>query len=142
VLTVQAIWFVVLLPALYLASNAGGLWAAGAAQFGVALLVVLPMYLYELHRTGVTLGSMWKQVSPALFGALVVAAVAVLTGRAGWPDLLVLALSGVTALATMALLGYRLRSTVRELRSAGEPAADDQHEYVPADHADHELRKT
>jgi O-antigen/teichoic acid export membrane protein len=122
VFTVQVIWFVALLPSLYLASSAAGLWAAGAAQFAVALLVVLPIYLYELHRTGVSVASLASRVAPAVLGAAAVAAVAVLATRAGWPDLVVLAVSGVAAAATTALLGYRLRHAVGELRSAGVAA--------------------
>jgi len=124
VFTVQVIWFVVLVPTLYLASQQAGLWAAGAAQFGVALLVVLPLYLYELHRTEIPLTSMGSRVVPAVLGAAAVAAVALLAARAGWADLVVLAVAGVAAVATMALLGYRLRHAVRALRSAGAGATE------------------
>jgi len=124
VFTVQVIWFVVLVPTLYLASQQAGLWAAGAAQFGVALLVVLPLYLYELHRTEISLASMGSRVAPAILGAAAVAAVALLAARAGWVDLVVLAVAGVAAVAAMALLGYRLRHAVRALRSAGAGATE------------------
>jgi O-antigen/teichoic acid export membrane protein len=122
VLVVQTVWFVALLPALYLASVHGGLQAAAAVQFGVALVVVLPLYLVDLHRTGVSLGTLLSRVAPALAGGAVVAGMAVAVTRTGWPDLAVLMVSGVVTVGVMALLGYRLRHVLRELRSAGVPA--------------------
>lgn len=119
VLFVQTVWFVALLPALYLASRAGGLWAAAAVQFAVAVVVVLPLYLVELRRTGVTLGTLAARVAPAVLGGAVIAGVAWSATRAGWHDLVVLAVCGVVAPAVVGLLGYRLRHVVGELRAAG-----------------------
>jgi hypothetical protein len=83
---------------------------------------VLPLYLVDLHRTVVSLGTLLSRVAPALAGGAVVAGMAVAVTRTGWPDLAVLMVSGVVTVGVMALLGYRLRHVLRELRSAGVPA--------------------
>ncbi|WP_229068336.1 lipopolysaccharide biosynthesis protein [Actinoplanes sp. DH11] len=124
VLAVQAVWFVALVPSLYVASTQGGLWAAAAVQFAVAVVVVLPLYLVDLARSGVSLVSLASRLAPAVLGGAVVAGAAVLITRTGWPDLAILALSGVVAAGVVAVLGYRMRHVVRELRTAGVSTAE------------------
>ncbi|MBX7267818.1 lipopolysaccharide biosynthesis protein [Micromonospora sp. Llam7] len=119
VLTVQAVWFVVLLPALYAACVSGGLWSASAVQLVVALLVILPLYLASLRRTGIAPRPVVARLGAPLLGAAAVAAVALLVARTGAVDLVVLAVSGATALAAIGVLGYRQRHVVRELRTVG-----------------------
>ncbi|MDO3704291.1 oligosaccharide flippase family protein [Micromonospora sp. C28SCA-DRY-2] len=123
VLTVQVAWFVVLLPALYAAGVLGGLQAAAAVQFAVALLVILPLYLLALRRSGIPSLPVAARLAPPLVGAVAVAAVALLVARVGAVDLVVLAVAGVAALATIGVLGFRLRHVVRDLRTIGQPRA-------------------
>ncbi|HEX6872417.1 MAG TPA: lipopolysaccharide biosynthesis protein, partial [Micromonosporaceae bacterium] len=63
VFTVQVMWLVLLVPAVYLGARSGGLWAAAAAQFAVGLLAVLPVYLYELNRAGISPLPMWSRLA-------------------------------------------------------------------------------
>ncbi|MEV6811674.1 oligosaccharide flippase family protein [Micromonospora sp. NPDC051296] len=119
VLTVQMLWFVVLLPALYATCVFGGLWQASAVQFAVALLVILPLYLVSLRRVGIAALPVAVRLGPPLLGAAVVVAVALLMARVTAIDLVVLAVAGVTALAAIGVLGYRLRHVVRELKTVG-----------------------
>ncbi|MEH1125128.1 lipopolysaccharide biosynthesis protein [Micromonospora sp. CPCC 206061] len=122
VFTVQVIWLVALVPALWVGATAGGLWGAGAAQVGVALLIVLPIYLFEMRRVGIPPGAFTWRLALPVAGALAVAAVAAVAGRLSSIDLVVLAIAGFAALATIALLGYRMRGVLRSLRTVGATA--------------------
>ncbi|MDM4718580.1 oligosaccharide flippase family protein [Micromonospora sp. WMMA1363] len=119
VLNVQVVWFVVLLPSLYAAGTLAGLQAAAAVQFAVALLVIFPLYLTALRRAGIRTLSVAARLGPPLLGAVAVVLVALLMARAGAIDLVVLAVAGVTTLAAIGLLGYRLRGVIRELKTVG-----------------------
>jgi PST family polysaccharide transporter len=117
VFTVQVIWLLALVPALYLGVRAWGPEGAGAAQFAVGLLVVLPMYLYELDRTGIAPAALGSQVASPLVGAAVVTAAAVFATRTIPGDLLVLVVAGLAGLAAMALMVYRMRGVLATLRA-------------------------
>jgi PST family polysaccharide transporter len=117
VFTVQVLWLFALIPALYVGVRASGPVGAGAAQFAVALLVVLPMYLYELNRTGITPAALGSQLALPLVGAAAVAVAAVLATRTIPADLLVLVVAGLAALAAMALMVYRMRGVLATLRA-------------------------
>ncbi len=65
VFTVQLIWLIVLAPALYVGAQLGGIAGAAAAHVIVAVLVVLPLYLWELHRAGIAWRSLAGGVAPA-----------------------------------------------------------------------------
>jgi O-antigen/teichoic acid export membrane protein len=119
VFTVQVVWLVALVPALYAGAHLAGPAGAGAAQLAVALLVVAPVYLYELRRTGITFGSLGARLVLPVVAALGVAAVAALAGRALSVDLLVLTVAGLVSLGAVAVLVYRMRGTFRTLRAAG-----------------------
>lgn len=122
VFTVQVIWLVALVPALWLGVTAGGATGAGAAQFAVGLLVVLPVYLRELNRTGIGPAALGAGMAIPLLGAAGVAVAALFAARTVPGDLLVLAVSGLAGLATMSLLAYRLRSVLmglRDLKTSG-----------------------
>ncbi|MCO8271755.1 lipopolysaccharide biosynthesis protein [Actinoplanes sp. TRM 88003] len=123
VLTVQVVWFAALAPALYFGAQAGGAAGAGAAAFAVAAVVVAPIYLYELHRTGVSVAALGARLLPAGLAAAGIAAVTVPAVTMLGSNLLKLLIAGVAAGAALALLLYRLRDSVRSLRSVGEPVA-------------------
>ncbi|MFI5937438.1 lipopolysaccharide biosynthesis protein [Actinoplanes sp. NPDC051494] len=119
VFTVQVLWLLVLIPAVYAGAHSGGSAGAAAAQFAVGLLVVLPIYLYELRRTGITAAAFLGRLAvPALGGALA-AALAYLAGRALHIDLLAVAVMGLIGVTVMAALVYRSRDSLRSLRSVG-----------------------
>jgi O-antigen/teichoic acid export membrane protein len=130
VLVVQAIWFVALVPALYWGAKLGGAAGASAAAFGVAALVVAPIYVYELRRTGIAaLALAGRLVAPILAG-IFVAGCAVLANRYIELDVLAVGAAGLAALAALAVLMYRMRGALRSLRSVGEPEPADA-EPVP-----------
>jgi PST family polysaccharide transporter len=124
VFTVQVVWLVALVPALYAGAHAAGASGAAGAALAVGAAVVAPLYLYELNRTGVTPAAVGRRLAPAALAALGVAAVSLLAAELIAIDLLALLVAGVAAGAALALLLYRMRGTVSELRSVGtrEPA--------------------
>ncbi|MEV4342925.1 lipopolysaccharide biosynthesis protein [Actinoplanes sp. NPDC049596] len=132
VFTVQVVWFVALVPALWLGADAGGAAGAGAAALAVAALVVAPIYLYELRRTGVSGSALGSRLAPAAAGGLAVAAVGVPATLLLGAGLVALTATGVAAVAVLGLLVRRLRGTLRSLRSVGEPAATAEAAAAPA----------
>jgi O-antigen/teichoic acid export membrane protein len=118
VLTVQIVWLVALTATLGFAAHLAGPAGAGAAQFGVALLVVLPLYLYELNRAGISPAALGARVLVPLVGAATAAAAALAAARVIPIDLLALAVAGLAGVAAMALLVYRMRGVLRSLRTA------------------------
>lgn len=122
VFTVQVVWLLALVPAVYAGARLAGASGAAAGQFGVALAVVLPCYLYELRRVGVPPGSLGRQLGRPVLGAVLVGAAAWAASAAIPADLLALLAAGTASLAAIGVLVYRLRGTLRTLRTAG--AAD------------------
>lgn len=126
VFTVQVIWLVALAPAVYFGARYFGPGGAGAAQLTVAALVVTPIYLYELWRTGIgplVLGS--RLAVPGLV-AFAVAVTALVAGRFIPSAFVAVAVAGAVGVAALAGLVYRMRGAIAALRrtEAAEPLAD------------------
>jgi PST family polysaccharide transporter len=117
VLVAQVVWLAALLVAVEIGARVAGIGGAGAAQFAVALLVVLPLYLYELRRTGISLGALGARVAVPSLGALAAALVALAATRVIPVDLLALAVAGVAGVVAMGLLVFRMRGVLRTLRA-------------------------
>jgi O-antigen/teichoic acid export membrane protein len=116
ILTVQVVWLVVLLPVLWLAVSRNGIQGGGAALFGVAALVSVPMYVVQLSRAGIRV----RAVAAAVWQPLVFSAVAAAVTWAAltWvgDGFVGLALGGLLSLGTIALAMVTVRADVRELR--------------------------
>jgi PST family polysaccharide transporter len=121
VLVVQILWLVALVPALYFGAHAGGSAGAAAAALAVAALVVAPVYLYELHRTGIGPAALGRRLAPAVLAALAVAAIAVAAAELIAADIVAVLVAGLAAGAAIILLLYTMRGAVRALRSVGTP---------------------
>jgi O-antigen/teichoic acid export membrane protein len=117
VFVVQVAWLLALAPALFAGAWFGGIAGAALAGFAVALVVVLPIYLYELRRVGITPGRVGRRLALPLAFAAGVGAVAAGVHRLIPPDLLALVIAGVVTAATMGLLVYRMRAVIRTLRT-------------------------
>ena len=122
VFTVQVLWLLVLVPAVYLGARQGGSAGAAAAQFAVGALLVLPVYLYELRRTGIAPGAFLGRLAVPALGGAIAAALAYVAGTALHADLLALTAMGVSGVVVMAALVYRSRYVLRSLRTMGEAA--------------------
>ncbi|MFD0688158.1 lipopolysaccharide biosynthesis protein [Actinomadura fibrosa] len=117
VFTVQLIWLVVLVPALVAGAHAKGVSGVGAAHVAVAALVVLPMYLWELHRAGVGTRAVLARIGPPAAIAAGVGLAAVAAHAAIPLDVIALAVAGTVALAAIGLLLRRTRGALSGLRS-------------------------
>lgn len=120
VLTVQVVWLIALLPALYAGAALAGPAGAGAAALAVAALVVAPIYVYELRRTGIAPTALGGRLATPVLAGLAVAAGALLAARFITVDVLAVLASGMIALAALLLLVYRMRGVLRSLRTVGE----------------------
>jgi O-antigen/teichoic acid export membrane protein len=118
VFTVQVVWFVALVPAVYAGAKLTGIAGAAAAQVVVAAVVVLPLYLVELHRVGVSRVSLAKGVAfPVACGAGV-AVVSLVAAQLISLDLIAVSVAGAALLLALAVEARRMRATVRTLRTA------------------------
>jgi PST family polysaccharide transporter len=117
VFTVQVVWLLALLPAVYLGVQAAGPAGAAVAQFAVGALVVLPVYLYELNRTGIAPVAVGARVVWPLAGAAAAGAVAAVATRAIAVDLVALSVVAAGGLAAIGILVYRRRAVLASLRN-------------------------
>jgi O-antigen/teichoic acid export membrane protein len=118
VFTVQVVWFIALVPALYAGAELSGIGGAAGANLLVAVAVVLPMYLVELHRAGIAWLPLARGVAfPVACGAGV-AVVSLAAHRLISLDLIALAVAGTAVLSALAIESSRMRTTVRTLRTA------------------------
>lgn len=117
VFTVQLGWLAVLVPALAAGAELGGIPGVGAAHVAVAALVVLPLYLWELHRAGVGARAVLARVAPPAALAAGVGLAAVAAHAAISPDLLALGVAGLVALAAIGVLFHRTRGALSGLRT-------------------------
>jgi O-antigen/teichoic acid export membrane protein len=118
VFTVQVIWFVALVPALYAGAELGGIAGAAFANVAVAVVVVVPLYLLELKRAEIAWLSLAKGVALPLACGAGVAVISVAAGRLTTLDFLALAIAGLATLAALAMEWSRMRTTVQRLRTA------------------------
>lgn len=128
VFSVQAGSLIVLIPALIAGAAWNGLGGLAAAQAATSLLVILPLYLWHLSRTGIAVRRLGKAVwFPIVSAALV--------GLASWAlaqwlesPVVVLAIGALGAgLISVALLYWR-RADVSRLRAIGPASAIAQEE--------------
>lgn len=107
VLWTQIVWFLSLVPAIIAATAWQGIVGAGWAHLAVAVVFVLPAYLFALHRNGIDVLSLvrscWQPVAAMVPAAGIAALSFGLFDGALW-DLVVGALSGG---AVYVLLMYR-----------------------------------
>jgi O-antigen/teichoic acid export membrane protein len=119
VFAVQLAWLVVLAPALYVGARADGIAGAAAAHVLVATLVVLPLYLRELHRAEIGWRPLLKRVLAPLVSGTAAAVVALTARELISPDLVALAVAGAGVVAVLGLSARRMRATVAQLRTVG-----------------------
>jgi hypothetical protein len=132
VFTVQLGWLLALVPALIAGARLAGIVGVGVAETAVAGGVILPWYLHELKGAGIrrrTLGSrLWLPLAGAAAAGLVAAGAA----RMLPDDLAALAVGGVTGLAIVALLLFRMRAALSRLRQGHAEASAPAGPAAPA----------
>jgi PST family polysaccharide transporter len=115
-LIIQLVWLLALIPCLIGATRAGGIYGAGLAEAGVALLVVLPCYLAALRKAGIGLMALGKSLLLPLTAAAAAGLAAVGADMLVPSNLVALAVSGIITIALIGLIVYRMRSTLARLR--------------------------
>ena len=115
-LAVQCAWTAVLVPAVWVGIERGGIGGAAAALAAVGVGVGLVLYGRELHRAGVEARALVGAVSPALLvaGGVAVAGAAV-TG-AGLGALLTLALCGAGTVVVLVVALWCCRADLDVVR--------------------------
>jgi O-antigen/teichoic acid export membrane protein len=127
-LTVQLVWIVALVPAIVAGASIAGIYGAAMAATAVACALVLPCYVFGLRSTGVGLAALARHLLLPVIGGTLVWLASRGAAKLAPSDFSALALSGVLTLCVMALLAYRMRPVIKELRVAtaspvGESAA-------------------
>ncbi|GGF90397.1 lipopolysaccharide biosynthesis protein [Rhodococcoides trifolii] len=118
ILVVQVAWTVALVPALVIASHYGGLAGIALAQFVVALLVALPLYLLALRSVGSSTSRLARRLLvPAGASCFLALGVAATTSQIG-NSFVACAVAGSLCAATVAALGFSDRAAIARLRSA------------------------
>jgi len=123
-MVLQGIWFLLLIPALTAGASIDGLRGVAGAHALVAVAIVVPAFLFVLHRNGVGLRFLMRFAArPLLAGALVVLSGLVVTRAV--PGALAALLVGCSLSAALALLIlYPMRrlvsATVQGQRLAAE----------------------
>jgi PST family polysaccharide transporter len=116
ILTAQVAWLVILIPALLLGAQLGGLPGIAIAQAAVTVLVVVPLYARLLRRVGISAATLFSRIWLPIVAALVVLVVAMgatLIGSA----LLAGAISGAITLGVIGLLLWNSRELLSRLRT-------------------------
>jgi O-antigen/teichoic acid export membrane protein len=132
VFTLQLGWLLVLVPALIAGARLDGIVGVGVAQAAVAGGVILPWYLHELRRAGIRRRVLGSRLWLPLAGAAAAGLAATATARMLPNDLAALAVSGVTGLAIVGLLIFRMRAALTRLRQGGGETAAPAGEAVPS----------
>jgi PST family polysaccharide transporter len=117
VFTVQFFWLLALFPALVAGAKLYGVGGVALAGTLVAAIVVSPWYLIELSKVGIKARTLAARLWLPLAAAVGVGAVAWASAHLIRSDFWACAVSGVVALATIAILGFRMRPVVTELKS-------------------------
>lgn len=130
VFAIQAGCLVFLVPALIGGAIRFGLEGLAAAQALVTTVVVLPLYLWQLHRNGVHLRAVARVIWTPLLAALPVGALSLgfghwITAPAG-----ALLAGGSTAVLVTAVLLWLRRGTIEGLRTIGA-ATTTEAELIP-----------
>ncbi len=117
IFSVQVVWLAVLVPALTLGAYTWGIVGVAGAQVAIALLVVLPLYLVQLARTGLEPRRVLGRLMLPVLGGATVWTGAVVAARTVESDVLACVWAGVLALTVVVLLIVRDRTFVARLRA-------------------------
>jgi PST family polysaccharide transporter len=116
VFTVQLGWLLALVPALIVGARLAGIAGVAVAGAAVAGGVILPWYLHELKGAGIRQRVLGSRLRLPLAGAAAAGLAAAGAARVLPSDLAALAVSGVTGLAVVGLLVFRMRAALIRLR--------------------------
>ncbi|MFI7607401.1 oligosaccharide flippase family protein [Micromonospora sp. NPDC049366] len=120
VLVIQAVWLVVLVPAMAIGISGWGLAGAGWAHVVIGVLVVLPAYAIALRPHGLQLGAALRNLAVPLLAGVPATAAGLLAVDLVHDRLLALLIGGsVTTVVYAALLVRWARRRLAELKAVG-----------------------
>lgn len=119
---IQCVSLLVLVPALSIGGLTAGIAGVAAAQAMVSLVVVLPLYMWQLQHVGIPATEVMSRLgTPALVGVATGAAVWGLTVLMPHQTVLPLVLGVILTLGVMIAMGLRHRDTISLLRTVVRP---------------------
>ena len=123
IMMIQGVWLGALVMAL-VAGTRWGLEGVAAAQGVVAVVVILPLYLFVLRREGVPTWAVLRGLITPLLGGVVVWSITTWLDASLSNDLLTCLASGGAALIVMGGLFFAVRGSVRSLRALDGVSAE------------------
>jgi PST family polysaccharide transporter len=121
-LLIQVCWFVAGVPAMLLGARLGGIGGVAAAQFLVALSVVLGLYGWQLRRSGMTLLPLLRGLWLPVLAGVVSGGIAYGIAHLGLGQFLASALAGLASVVVIGLMVLRNRPELARLRSTQDSA--------------------
>ncbi|WNV89189.1 lipopolysaccharide biosynthesis protein [Umezawaea sp. Da 62-37] len=129
-LGLQALWLVVLTPALAIGAHLHGVAGVGVAHMAVAVVVMLPAFLFALTGLGIRPGLLGSAVLRPALGAVLLCVVPYFATRELRPDLLVLLVGGVGGLALYLPVVLPMRRGLAALKTAKPAGREAETEAV------------
>jgi O-antigen/teichoic acid export membrane protein len=117
-MVLQGVWLALLIPALIIGAEVGGIRGVGIAHMTVAVGVMVPAFLAALGRLGIRTRDLARALVRPAAGAVVLCVVPIVALRTLQPDILILAVGGIGGVLCYLPVVAALRSQLRELRSA------------------------
>lgn len=115
VLWVQAFWLITVVPLMVVGALRYGTAGVAATQLFVALAVVVPAYLLQLRRGGVSARSLIRKALPGVLGGGVVAICVTICVRMVTSPIIALLLTGVIGCLAIAVLIYPRRDLLKSV---------------------------
>ena len=121
-LLIQVGWFAAGVPAMLLGARVAGIGGVAAAQFLVALTVVVGLYGWQLQRSGMRLWPLLRGLWLPVLAGIGSGAIAYGIAQLGLGQFLASLLAGLASCAVIGVLLLRHRPELARLRSAEESA--------------------
>jgi O-antigen/teichoic acid export membrane protein len=123
-LAVQVIWLIALIPALALGASGGEIGGVGAAQSAVAVVVVTPIYIWRLAKSGVRASGVLSRSWLAFVVGILVFVASRLIAEYVESSFFAAVAAGLIACAASGLLLFRQRAALSSLRRVGTPTPE------------------
>ena len=117
ILIVQVVWLIALPPVLLAGVHFFGLVGAAAGQVLVSVLVVVPAYCLLLHRAGVRLTGLAREVAPSAVAGVAIVGFTYAVARSISLPLVVCLVAGLFGMAVVATLLFLKRRKLALIRS-------------------------
>lgn len=117
-LLIQVGWFVAGVPAMLLGARLAGIAGVAAAQFLVAITVVLGLYGWQLRRSGMPLAPLARGLALPILAGVAAGAIAYGIAQLGLGQFVASLLAGLASCLVIAALLVRHRPELTRLRSA------------------------